>query len=303
MLSSIDEYAPARAAAVRQKLTEFGMTDQRRSSLGQLSTLMQQGTSESLLTAATTAPQQMQPRIYEQAALKALAEGKADRARQIATDNLDGGSREALLRTVDFRQLADKTEATNLVEVRETVARLGSDSERINLLLRLSETAREKNRDLAVQLLDEAREFTNRRAVSYQQFLDQLAVSSAFAQLQNPRGFEILEPGIMQLNELLTAADVLSGFEVSVFRNGEMSLMGGNGLSDMVRSYGQQIGKLAKVDVERAQNLAGRFQFAESRILSRLSIVKVLLGVEDAAPYDNGRRGGFGQVRTILQEE
>jgi hypothetical protein len=42
----------------------------------------------------------------------------------------------------------------------------------------------------------------------------------------------VLEPGITQLNELLAAAQVLNGFEVEVYRDGELPLQGG---SDWVR--------------------------------------------------------------------
>ena len=50
---------------------------------------MQQGTSDSLLATAPSAPQMMQSRIYQQAAMRALDEGNADRARQIANDHLE----------------------------------------------------------------------------------------------------------------------------------------------------------------------------------------------------------------------
>ncbi|MGH9883454.1 MAG: hypothetical protein ACRD6N_18685, partial [Pyrinomonadaceae bacterium] len=244
LLPQVDQYFPSRSAAVRQKMTDLGMGNNPRSTLSQISNLMQQGTSDSLVSAASSAPPQVQNRIYQQAALKALDEGNADRARQIANDHLQAGQRESVLRTVEFRQLADKTEPGKIEDVRDTLSRLSSDAERIDLLLRLSTTVRAKNPELAVQLLDESREFTNRRASSYQQFEQQLRVAAAYKDLADARGLEVLEPGIMQLNELLSAAAVLSGFEVSVFRDGEMPLQGGNGLSDMVRRYGQEIGQL-----------------------------------------------------------
>ncbi len=93
----------------------------------------------------------------------------------------------------------------------------------------------------------------------------------------------------MQLNELLAAASTLSGFEVNVFREGEMPLQGGNGLSAMVARYGQRLGALASKDFERAQTLANRFQLSEPRIVARLAIVRGLLGLEPAVNV-GGRR-------------
>jgi len=80
------------------------------------------------------------------------------------------------------------------------------------------------------------------------------------------------------LNELLAAASTLSGFEVNVFRDGELPLEGRNNLIGMIGRYGDALAVLAKSDFDRAQSLANRFQFTESRILARMSIVQALLG-------------------------
>jgi hypothetical protein len=47
----------------------------------------------------------------------------------------------------------------------------------------------------------------------------------------------------------------------------------------MVQRFGQELGALADKDLERAETLAGRFQFAEPRIMARLAIVQGLLGI------------------------
>src|SRR5712671_3169095 len=89
LLPQIDQYLPERAQAVRQKLTELGMGNNANGNFGnQMRSAMQQGTSDSLLTVAGTAPPQMQPMLYRQAAQKAVDEGNSDRAVQIANDHL-----------------------------------------------------------------------------------------------------------------------------------------------------------------------------------------------------------------------
>ena len=86
--------------------------------------------------------------------------------------------------------------------------------------------------------------------------------------------------GITQLNELLQAASVLSGFEINMFRDGEMAIQGGNGLTATLNRYGQELAVLARSDFERSETLAGRFQFPEPRIITRFAIVQGLLGCE-----------------------
>ena len=86
----------------------------------------------------------------------------------------------------------------------------------------------------------------------------------------------MLDPAISQLNELISAATVLNGFEVHMFRDGELSLQGGGGLNGMLNRFGEELGFLAFRDLERAETLAGRFQLAEPRIMARLAIVQGL---------------------------
>jgi hypothetical protein len=278
MLPQIDQYLPSRAQAVREKLTEVGLVNNQRNTINQVVSLMRQGSSDSLVTAAQTAPPQMQQRIYQQAALKALDEGNPDRARQIASDHLDGPNRDRVLQQVEFRQISEKTEATKLDDLRQTLSSLRNDSERIDLLLQLATSTKQKDPKLTLQLLEQAKQLVNRRATSYQNFEQQLRVAEAFRELDAARSFEVLEPGILQLNELISAASVLSGFEINVFKEGELPLEARSNLSGMVTRYGQALGALAKIDFERAQAMANRFQLTESRILARMSIAQSLLG-------------------------
>ena len=288
LLPQIDQYLPARGQAVRQKMTELGMGDSTRARMGDVMNAIQQGTADSLLAAAPSAPPMMQSRLYKQAALKALDEGNADRARQIANDHLEPAARDSVLRAVDFRKTSENFDSSKMDEVRQTLSTLRSDDERIDFLLQLSNSAKKNNPKQALEFLDEARQITNRRAGNYQQFEQQLKVAAAFKELEPARSFEILESGIMQLNELLSAAATLNGFEVNVYQEGELPLEGRNGLSNMVNRYGQALGGLAKTDLERAQTMANRFQLSESRIVAKLAIVRNMLGLE-ALPSPNSR--------------
>jgi hypothetical protein len=282
LLPQIDQNLPGRAQAVRQKLTEVGLgNNNQRAALGQTLNSLQRGdvTADSLMQVAASAPPQMQSRLYQQAAFKALEEGNTDRARQIATDHLDTRLRDSVMQRIDFRELASKAEGTRIDEVRQSLARLQSDNERVELLIQLATDVAPKNPKLQRQLLEEARQMTNKRATNYEHFEQQLRVAHAFAEVDPARSFEVLDPGISHLNELLAAAALLSGFETNVFRDGELPLQGGSSLTNMVNRFGQEIAVLAKTDFERSETLAGRFQFPESRIMARLAIVQGLLGV------------------------
>jgi predicted transcriptional regulator len=286
-LPVIDQFLPAKAQLVRQKMTEMGMAN---STMGMAQAFagLQQGnyTADALVQAAASAPQQMQSRLYQQAAIKALDEGDTERARQIATDHLQNNARDTVMQRIDFREMVKKGEGARLDEIRQTIARLQTDREKIDLIVQVAGDVKTDNPKLAIQLLEEAKQLTNRRATSYEHFEQQLKVARAFATVDAARSFEVLEPGISQLNELLAAAAVLSGFEINMFRDGEMAIQGGNGLTGTINRFGQELAVLARNDFERSETLAGRFQFAEPRIMTRMAIVQGLLGVR---PVQVGR--------------
>ena len=291
MLPQIDQYLPERAPAVRQKLTELGMGNNTNANFGnQMRTAMQQGTSDSLAAAASTAPLQIQPRLYQQAAQKAVDEGNTDRALQIANDHLDESGRNSIMQAVDFKKMATTASPEKLNEIKQKLAELPSDSDRVKYLIDLSTATQKDNPKLALRFLDDARTLVSNRVTSYKEFEDQLKVVNAFASVDPKRSFELLELGIGQLNELLSAAAVLNGFEIDIFKEGELSLKADSDLVSMVARYGQELAALAKIDFEHARMTADRFQLTEPRLNAKLLIVQNILGGQPAA-INNNRRG------------
>ena len=290
MLPQIDQYLPERASALRQKLTELGAENNANLNFGnQMRTAMQQGTSDSLVAAASTAPPQIQPRLYQQAAQKAVDEGNPDRALQIASEHLDESGRKSIMQAVDFKRMITSVSPEKLNEIKQKLAALPSDSDRVKYLIDLSTATQKDNPKLALRFLDDARNLVNKRAASYKEFEDQIRVADAFASVDSKRSFEIMETGIAQLNELLSAAAVLNGFEVEIFKEGELSLKSDSDLIGMVARYGEELASLSKVDFEHARMTADKFQLVEPRLNAKLSIVQSILGTQPAGNSTNRR--------------
>jgi hypothetical protein len=290
MLTQIDQYLPERAAAVRQKMSELGVNNNQFGGFNQMRTLMQAGTSDGLVAAANVAPPQMQPRLYQQAAQKAVDEGNTDRALQIAGDHLDESARNSIMQAVDFKRAAINPTPEKLAEIRQKLAALPSDSDRVKFLIELSATTQKDNPKLALRFMDDARTLVSRKATSYKDFEDQIKVADAYSALDAKKSFEVLEPGIAHLNELLSAAEVLNGFEVEVFKDGELSLRTDSDLVGMVARYGQELAALAKIDFDRARMTADKFLLPEPRLNAKLSIVQSALGVQPVVNDNNGRQ-------------
>lgn len=294
LLPQIDQYLPERGQAVRQKLTELNMGSNTYADFGnQMRNVMQQGgDSESLVNAASTAPPQIQSRLYQEAARRAVDEGNTDRALQIANDHLDESARNSVMQAVDFKKLTTTVSPEKMSEIRQKLAALASDSERVRYLADLAVAAQKDNPKLALRFAEDARNLVSKRAADYRDMENQLRVASIFATIDPKKSFEVLEPGIAQLNDLLAAAQVLSGFEVDVFRDGELPLQGGSQLGVMVSRYGQQLAALAKLDFEHAQITAEKFQMAEPRLMAKLSIIQGAFGIRQSSVdrrFDNFR--------------
>ncbi|MEA2204857.1 MAG: hypothetical protein QOE77_1633 [Blastocatellia bacterium] len=306
LLPKIDQYLPERGQAVRQKMTEVGMNNNRGGfDMAQVALAMAKGDANSLETAASAAPPQLQNRIYQQAAMKALEEGNVDRAKSIADDHLEPNTRAMVTQAIDFRKMADKIETSRIEDIRLTLGGLSSDNQRIDLLLQLAAAAQKKNAKLSRQLLDEAQRLVSRPATSYQQMDAQIKVAHSLIALDPARAFQVLEPGIMQLNELLSAAAVLNGFELNVFREGELPLQANSGLGSMVNRYAQELAVLARTDFERAQTLVNRFQLSEPRIQARLAIAQGVLRPQLTQTADNsfGNNFGFGNAGGVFMPQ
>lgn len=273
------ETVDARVRAVRQKIGEPSDRNKTRLGMGQLTYLTPQGTSNNLLTAAASAPSEVRKQLYQQAALKALDEGSADRARQIANDHLDTNMRSAVFQRIAAEQQVRKGKSTQLEEMRQSLETV-PDRDRVGLLLQLAETTKTDNPKQSRQFLDEALALVTQPATNYKQVEDQLQVAHVLSEIEPDRSLALLESGINKLNELLSAAASLSGFEVQIFKPAEMPLPGESRLGAMVIRYGQELAIVAKSDFRRALAAADQFQYQESRLFARLTIIQAVLAAE-----------------------
>lgn len=284
LLTQIEKVMPARAAQLRQKASDVGVGG--RQGFGEFGPLLQQGSVEALLESAGSAPPMAQPLLYRQAAMRALQDGNTEQARSIANQYLEPGMRENVLQAVDRAQTAQTVAAGNIEQARQSLSRLRTNEEKVDLLANLSTAAlKQKNQKLASQLLQEAERLVDQKADNYQQLEARAKLARAYAELDPARGLETLEGGIGQLNDLLAAAALLNGFEVNFLREGELPMQGNSGLSRVMLRYGQNLAMLARKDFVGAETAANRFQHPEARVFVRLAITQGVLG-------EPGREGG-----------
>jgi hypothetical protein len=279
LLPQIDKYLPARASAVRQKMSEMGISGGGRGGgWSDLNGLGPQASVDTILQAASSAAAEVQGRLYAMAARKALTDGDTDRASKIADEHLTSDMRAIMFQEVDRQKLVRAALENKVDEARPALAALRSDEERVTVLTQMAAAVEKAgNQKLASQLLDEASGLASRRAESYPQLEAQLKVARGYALVDPARSFAVLEPGINQINEMLSAATLLNGFEIRLYKDGEMQLQGGNQLTGIIRSFARELGNIAKLQFDGALATADRFQRSEARIIARLAIVRGVL--------------------------
>jgi hypothetical protein len=287
MLPLIDQYLPERSQSVRQKLTDLGINSNNMQPNPMRNIMNQAATSDSLVTAASTSAPQIQSRLYQMAAQRAIDEGNVDKAVDIATNHLDENGRNAIMQAVDFKKLTMTASPEKLNEIKQKLAALPSDSDRIKYLIELANATKKDNQKLALKFMDDARNLVSKRAADFADFENQIKVADAYSSLDAKKSFEILDAGIAQLNELLQAATVLNGFEVDIFKDGELSLRANDDLVGMISRFGGELATLAKVDFDGARGTADKFQLPEPRMNARLMIVQGILGTQ---PVNNPNR-------------
>jgi len=278
-MPEVEKYAPSRVTALRQKIAEVDQViDPQIRSLNDISKLMQDGTVDAGLEYVAKMPPESSSQGYQQVIRKAAGMGDYERARQLANSGLEPIDRKAMLEEIDRQALWQTARQGKLNEARQMLAKLQSIEERASTLIQLAGMTNDKNdSETARQFLAEAFDTVSGKATNYHQLQTQLNVAQAYLPFDPDRSFELVTQIINQLNELMTAAAALDGFENSYLKNGEWMPSGGSALNNVVITCNQQIASLARVDFDRARSLADRWQRGEVQIRAWLMIVETVL--------------------------
>ncbi len=283
LLPELEKRLPGRTPQLRQKLTELTRTiDPATRTWMQYEPLMRNGSTDAILTAAADAPSQMRSSLYMMAAGKLMQAGDVDRARQITKDNLSGPERDQLLARIDQLAIANAIKRNKIDEAKAIILRLNSGEARAGAFAELAAAIMmaQGDRKLALELLDEARKLINSPPANQKQIDALMQVAGAYALVEPARAFELINPLIVQANEMIAAAALLDKFGSGqgLFKRGEMLLQ--HNFSAANGPYVQHLKKLtslARADFERTKTAVDGFQRDEIRLMGRLLIAQSVL--------------------------
>ena len=286
----VEKYAPESAEQLRRKIPQK-KNDGEESGFGngplefeKLRPLIEKGSVDDILAAASKAEQPMQDMLYQLAASKMIQSGDAEHARQLINEKVgDEVRRKEMLDQLDKAEAVVAAEQGKIEQARKSLATLRTNEERVALLTQLAMGAAAKgDKKTALKLLDEASGMINQRAKNIYQLGAQLLVAHAYTRLDPQRSFAILEPVVDQLNELLKAATILGGFFVEELVKDDEIMLGPissllNVTSNETAQYFGDLGLLARADFDRTRILIDKFERSEIRIMMRLLLAQSIL--------------------------
>jgi len=291
MMPEVQRYAPTKAAALKTAMDEFDKKLDPRSRVAQdVDKVIEGGSVDAMIETAEKMSGEQKDALYSQASYAALSKGDTDRARQIALEHIsDPNKKRGLLAAISQRSLWEAGSQGKIDEARAMLMRLSPESRAAALVNFAGLAAGKGNKKLAFDLLSEARGLMSPVPANAMQMQTQLSLVSAYASLESPIAFDIIEPMIDQFNGLLSAAAVLDGFEYSrFFKDGEIISQNAGQVVSSAYQCARTLSTLAKLDFERSKSCADRFDRLELRLGARLLIAQGILSDKPAAVVPNG---------------
>jgi hypothetical protein len=287
-MPEIESQLPARAGALRGKVAQFEKILPRSSSV-QLSEYerqmqeMQGKSGKELLDMASSVPPQLKVGFFINAISKASEQGDIETARNIV--DLHGATYPQLKQFLDQieGQFALKSAAEGKYdEAKRALSNLGSDEEKVSILVQLASGALgKKDEKTARGFLEEASAILGDKMRTKSQLSAQVAIARGYREIDPNRSFAMMEAAIDRLNQVSAAAKEYFAFTDN--DDAEISLMSGP-MVEMFSSLAPELAQLAYKDFDRAAGILKRAQILEMRVRLGLNLLLNILSSQSEKP-------------------
>jgi hypothetical protein len=192
------------------------------------------------------------------------------------------------VQTLGAKPLSKEEKEKVVAQSREIIAKIKSREQKIVALSILaSQVSMAGDKDLANEIMNEARNLVNFQPKSYKDYLLIWILTSGYVAADAERAFPLLEDTIARLNEMIAAfikvgefmdvnEDIIEGEEVQVGSfGGSMTREMLGGLSGAANTT---LIALARTDFARTKTLTEKFDRLEVRILAKMLVLRAILG-------------------------
>ncbi|HMS40939.1 MAG TPA: hypothetical protein PKE69_11980 [Pyrinomonadaceae bacterium] len=174
-----------------------------------------------------------------------------------------------------------------VAKMREILSKVKSREQKIiGLSLLASQVAAFGDKDLANEIMTEARNLVTTSPKNYKEYLSVWMLASGYTQVDTDKAFPLLEDTIFRLNETIAAFIKVAEFidvNAEIIEDGEIQVgsFGGEltrGLLSELGAANQPLLTLAKADFGRTKGLTNKFDRLEVRILAKMLIIRAVFG-------------------------
>ncbi|MDQ6785976.1 MAG: hypothetical protein M3033_04050 [Acidobacteriota bacterium] len=246
--AQIEKFSPSGAAQIRQKFTIKNQT-------------------KTIIKTGIAAPPPPAVKI----------ETEEDRQKQLMEN----------VQSLGTKPLSKEEREKIVVRARKTINNIKDPNLKLLALSALAaQIAKSGDKELAAQILDEAKNFINLQPKNYEEFLQIWMLTSGYAQIDAQKAFPVLEDAIVRLNETISAFIKVGEFidaRGEFIEGGEVQIgsFGGAMSREMLGTLGstdQTLRSLATADFARTKDLTNKFDRPEARILAKMLVLRALFG-------------------------
>ena len=273
LMESVD---PLRAASLKQWAPNY-QGDQLSDAYAELNDLFQNGTVEEILELTSKHPQ-VEFEIHWNAMLKAEAAGDVARAREIANRyQRDPERQKRMLAHLDGNQSWATLDDEKLAGIQRRLDTIPRSLDRVYFLISVAGRIGPGKEQAALKLLNLANEIVDTMTPGKEQTEAQIGVAIMYCQKKSDRGFLIMESLVPRLNELVSAAVKLDGYDNRYLRDSEWNMSGAGGVGSLLTALAHSAAYFASCDFDRSVSLAAQFERPEIRMMAQLKLAQGLL--------------------------
>jgi hypothetical protein len=192
----------------------------------------------------------------------------------------------------DVKKLEDKKlpkeERDKIIaKAREIIKKVKDREQKVMALsLLASQVAAFGDKELADEIMTEARNLVPFQPKNYKDYLSVWMLSSGYAQVDTEKAFPLLEDTVFRLNETIGAFIKVAEFidvrgEFIEDEEVQVGSFGGEITRDLLSELGaanRTLLTLAKADFPRTKSLTNKFDRLEVRILAKMLVLRAVLG-------------------------
>jgi hypothetical protein len=242
----------------------------------EMNEVAQNGSIDDILALGAKQPQ-LREAAYERAFLKAAMDGDPDRARKIVAETPEGPARASMLEMLERQDKMLAKFRESLKDIDRALAEMKRVDEKLQFLLGAAASISQTDRKEAIKLLNRANSLVETMRPGSDQLELQMILAIGYSVYNSDRGIVMFESLMPRLNELISAAAKLDGYETHHLRDGEWNMSAEGPLGMLLSGLAQSASYFAWCDFDRAVSVAGQFERPELRLMAQVKLAQGIL--------------------------